>query len=63
MDKKTEKMSFWYITLSKCNYVGKVPKIIFEKLTQNFIIFEAFLVEKVPRNGVFNRECLENSKK
>ena len=43
-------------------YVGKVPKIIFEKLIEKLINFEVFLVGKVPKIGVFNRDCLENSK-
>ena len=46
---------------SKCSYVGKVPKIIFENLTKKLINFEAFFVGKVPKIVVFNRVCLENS--
>ena len=63
MATKTEKMRFWIVAHSKWGYVGKVPKHIFEKLTQIFFNFEVFLVGKVPKKGVFNRECLENSKK
>ena len=61
MATKTEKMRFWIVAHSKWDYVGKVPKHIFEKLTQKLINFEAFFVGKVPKNCVFNRECLENS--
>ena len=60
MATKTEKMPFWIVTHSKWSYVGKVPKIIFEKLTQKLIDFEAFLVGKVPKGSVFNRDCLKN---
>ena len=62
MATKTEKMRFWIVTHSKWAYVGKVPKHIFEKIDskidQNF---KAFFVGKVPKNCVFNRECLEIS--
>ena len=34
MAAKTEKMPFFTITGPKLTYVGKVPKIIFEKLTK-----------------------------
>jgi len=54
MATKTEEMK-------KEFYVRKVPKIIFEKLTQKLINFEVFLVGKVPKNSVFNEECLENT--
>ena len=62
MATKTEKMRFWIVAHSKWSYVGKVPKIIFEKLTQKLIDFKAFLVGKVPKSSVFNRDCLENRK-
>ena len=55
MAAKTEKMRFWIVAHSKWDYVGKVPKHIFEKLTQKLINFEAFFVGKVPKNCVFNR--------
>ena len=61
MATKTEKMRFWIVAHSKWSYVGKVPIIIFEILTQNMINFEAFLVGKVPKSSVFNRDCLEFS--
>ena len=61
MASKIEEMRFWLVAKSKCDYVGKVPKPIFEKLTQKLINFETFFVGKVPKNCVFNRECLENS--
>ena len=61
MATKTEKMRFWIVAHSKCCYVGKVPKMIFENLTQKLIDFEAFLVGKVPKSSVFNQECLETS--
>ena len=62
MAAKTEKMRFWIVAHSKWSYVGIVPKIIFEKLTQKLIDFEAFLVGKVPKSIVFNRDCLEIEK-
>ena len=62
MATKTEKINFKSYTHPKCSYVGKVPKIIFEKLTQKLINFEVFLVGKVPKSSVFNRDCLENRK-
>ena len=47
MATKTEKMRFWIVAHSKYSYVGKVPKIIFEKLTQNIIrIIKPFSLEK-----------------
>ena len=46
---------------SKIIYIGKVPKIIFIKLKQKLINFEVFLVRKVPKSSVFNRECLESN--
>ena len=61
MATKTEKMPFFTIAGLKLTYVGKVPKIIFEKLTQKIINFEAFLVGKVPKSSVFNRVCLETN--
>ena len=61
MAAKTEKMPFFTIAGPKMTYVGKVPKIIFENLTQKLINFETFLVGKVPKNGAFNVECLETS--
>ena len=39
MATKTEKISFFVYTHEKYHYVGKVPKIIFEKLTQKMINF------------------------
>ena len=54
-------MPFFTIAGPKMTYVGKVPKIIFENLTQKLINFETFLVGKVPKNGAFNVECLETS--
>ena len=62
MATKTEKLLFKSYTHSKWSYVGKVPKLVFENLTQNMINFEAFLVEKVPKSSVFNRNCMENRK-
>ena len=46
MATKTEKMPFFTIAGPKLTYVGKVPKIIFENLTQKMINFEAFLLKK-----------------
>ena len=47
MATKTEKMRFWIVAHSKWDYVGKVPKHIFEKLTQKLINFEKhFSLEK-----------------
>ena len=40
----------------------KYLNIFFEKLTQKLIDFEAFLVGKIPKSSVFNRDCLENRK-
>ena len=54
-------MPFFTIAGPKMTYVGKVPKIIFENLTQKLINFETFLVGKVPKNSAFNVECLETS--
>ena len=59
MDTKTEKMPFWIYTHPKLCYVGKVPRLIFEKLTQKFIDFEVYLVGKVPKSSFFNGDCLE----
>ena len=39
----------------------KYLNIFSKKLTQKMINFKAFFVGKVPKNCVFNRECLENS--
>ena len=61
MATKTEKMRFWIVAHSKWDYVGKVPKHIFEKLTQKLINLKAFFVGKVPKNYVFNQKCLETS--
>ena len=61
MATKTEKMRFWIVAHSKWDYVGKVPKHIFENWLKKLINFEAFLVGKVPKSSVFNRECLETS--
>ena len=61
MATKTEKLLFKSYAHSNWSYGGKVPKFIFEKLAQKMINFEAFLVGKVPKNSVFNRDCLENS--
>ena len=61
MATKTEKSPFKSYTHSKWSYVGKVPKIIFLKnLIQKLINFKAFLVGKVPKCSVFNRDCSEN---
>ena len=54
-------MPFKSYTHEKILYVGKVPKIIFENLTQKLINFEVFLVRKVPKSSIFNQKCLENS--
>jgi len=54
-------LPFFTIAGQKLTYVGKVPKIIFDKLTQKLILFDVYLVGKVPKNSVSNRECLENS--
>ncbi len=59
MAAKTEKMPFFTIAGPKLTYVGKVPKIIFENLIEILINFEVFLVGKVPKSSVFNRDCLE----
>ena len=61
MATKTEKMRFWIEAHLKWDYVGKVPKHNFEKLTQKLINFETFFVGKVPKIGVFNRDYLETS--
>ena len=62
MSVKTEKMRNWVVTHPKWCYVGKVPKHIFENSNKKKIInFQAFLVGKVPKIDVFNRECLETS--
>ena len=53
-------MPFFTIAGPKLTYVGKVPKIIFEKLAQKMINFEDFLVGKVPKRSFFNWKCLEN---
>ena len=59
---KTEKLPFFTIAGPKLTYVGKVPKIIFENLREKLINFEANFVGKVPKNSVFNGDCLENDK-
>ena len=47
MATKTEKMRFWIVAHSKLCYVGKVPKLIFEKLTLKKIsILKYFWLEK-----------------
>ena len=51
MATKTEKLPFKSYAHSKCSYVGKVPKLVFEKFMFKLIIFEAFFVGKVPKNG------------
>ena len=56
---KTEKLPFWQYTHSKWSYVGKVPKINFEKLTWKI---DQFLSIFGPKSSVFNRDCLENRK-
>ena len=61
MDAKTEKMPFKSYAYKRLVNVGKVPKLIFEKLIQKMINFEVFLVGKVPKKGDFNQACLENS--
>ena len=58
---KNRKNAILIYSTFKIIYVGKVPKIIFEKLTQKMINFELFLVKKVPKSSVFNRVCLETS--
>ena len=55
-------MPFCTITGLKLTYVGKVLKIVFENLREILINFEANFVGKVPKNGVFNGDCLENDK-
>ena len=40
----------------------KYLKWFLKNLTQKLIDFEAFLVGKVPKSSVFNRDCLENRK-
>ena len=39
MAAKTEKMRFWIVAHSKWSYVGKVPKLIFVKLTKKMPFF------------------------
>ena len=39
----------------------KYLKLISKNLTQKLINFEVFLVGKVPKSSVFNRDCLETS--
>ena len=56
---KPKKQRLNIIHKKKLIYVGKVPKFIFEKLTQKMINFELFLVGEVPKSSVFNREYLE----
>ena len=47
MAAKTEKLPFKSYAHSKCCYVGKVPKLIFKKLTQNLNDFlKHFSLEK-----------------
>ena len=53
-------MPFFTIAGPKLTYVGKVPKIIFENLSEKLTNFEAYFVGKVPKSSVFNRDCLEN---
>ena len=52
MTAKTEKMPFFTIAGPKLTYVGKVPKIIFENLTEKLINFQVFFVDKIPKNYV-----------
>ena len=61
MATKTEKLPYKSYAHSKWSYVGKVPKLIFVKLSQKIVQFEVFLVEKVPKSSVFNQECFETS--
>ena len=56
MATKTEKLPFKSIAHPNIIYVGKVPKIIFEKMAQKLINFEAFFVGKLPKISVFIRE-------
>ena len=58
---KNQKLQFKSYTHPKFIYVGKVPKLLFENLTQKLIDFKTFFVGKVPKSSVYNRECLENS--
>ena len=58
--RKTRKNAVLIYSTFKIFYVGKVTKLFFKNLTQKSINFEAFLVEKVPKNSNFNRDCLEN---
>ena len=39
----------------------KYLKLFFKNLTKKLTNFEVFLVGKVPKSSVFNRECLETS--
>ena len=56
MATKTEKMRFWIVAHSNWDYVGKEPKLIFEKFDSKIDQFwKAFFVGKVPKNCVFNR--------
>ena len=47
-------MKNWFTLEKYLNY-------FFEKLTQNLINFEVFLVGKVPKSSFFNGNCLKNS--
>ena len=57
---KPRNCSLNHIHIKKIIYIGKVPKVIFEKLTQKLINFEVFLVGKVPKSSFINRECSES---
>ena len=68
---KIENMSKkWLQKPKKCDFeqqhiqnevtLEKYLNIFFENLTQKLIDFEVFLVRKVPKSSVFNRECLKN---
>ena len=46
MAAKTEKMPFFTIAGPKSTYVRKVPKIIFEKLRENWLILKHVSLEK-----------------
>ena len=57
---KPKKWHLNHIHMKKYSTLEKYLKLFFENLTKKLINFEVFLVGKVPKSSVFNRECLEN---
>ena len=57
---KPKKCRFLYIHIKNVVTLEKYLNYFFENMYKNLINFEVFLVGKVPKSSVFNRESLEN---